>query len=113
MSLFFSTTPIPSSQEEGTTGSDFSSIILILTLPRTACECPSSDFCLRTPRLFCPDYQRMPRSFFSGRHGGLPLRLDASLSPLPLFSDEKTPFLLPQNCISDASQTHYKDTKKS
>ena len=67
MSLFFSTTPNPSSQEEGTTGSDFSSIILILTHPRTACECPSSDFCLRTPVFFCPDCQRMPRSFFSGR----------------------------------------------
>ena len=33
MSFFFSTTPNPSSQEEGTTGSDFSSIILILTHP--------------------------------------------------------------------------------
>ena len=33
MSLFFSTTPNPSSQEEGTPGSVFSSIILILTHP--------------------------------------------------------------------------------
>ena len=72
MALFFSTTPNPSSQEEGTTGSDFSSIILILTHPRTACECPSSDFCLRTPVLFCPDCQRMPRFVFRADTGVCP-----------------------------------------
>ena len=33
MTVFFSTTPHPSSQEEGTTGSDFSSTIIILTYP--------------------------------------------------------------------------------
>ena len=114
MSLFFSTTPNPSSQEEGSTGSDFSSIILILTHPRTACECPSSDFCLRTPVFFCLDCQRMPRSFFSGRHRGLPLRLDASLSPLPLFSDEKRRFVLPKlhfRCISNTLQRYEKILK--
>ena len=34
MTVFFSTTPNPSSQEEGITGSDFSSTILILPHPR-------------------------------------------------------------------------------
>ena len=33
MTVFFSTTPHPSSQEEGTTGSDFSSTIIIMTYP--------------------------------------------------------------------------------
>ena len=33
MTVFFSTTPYPSSQEEGTTGCDFSSTILFLTHP--------------------------------------------------------------------------------
>ena len=61
---------VPSFWKEGSTGSDFSSIILILTHPRTACECPSSDFCLRTPVFFCPDCQRMPRSFFFGQTRG-------------------------------------------
>ena len=33
MTVFFSTTPHPFFQKEGTTGSDFSSTILILTHP--------------------------------------------------------------------------------
>ena len=51
---------------------------------------------------------------FSGRHGGLPLRLDASLSPLPLFSDEKRRFCAPQlcfRCISNTLQRYEKFLK--
>ena len=51
---------------------------------------------------------------FSGRHGGLPLRLDASLSPLPLFSDEKRRFYTPQlhfRCISNTLQSYEKFLK--
>ena len=63
---------------------------------------------LRTPRPLLPDNLTKAPVRFSGRHGGLPLRLDASLSPLPLFSDEKRRFYAPQI----AFPMHLKHTTK-
>ncbi len=61
--------------------------------------CPNG--CER-PAFFYPDCQRMPRSFF--------FRADTGVCPYSWMKNAV--FVLPI-CISDASQTHYKDTKKS
>ena len=69
---------------------------------------------LRTPRPLLPDnLTKAPVRFF-GQTRGLPLRLDASLSPLPLFSDEKRRFVLPKlhfRCISNTLQSYEKILK--